>query len=825
MLKKIISRTASMFLAVCMMLQLMPVMQAAASQNTKTLDFITKDTVVGKELITAAKISERNWELDTTRTSASLLGRINENAYDYHRLDGAGLVSLMNVGDKLVILFDVEKDGVYKFDAVLGSFGNCANEMSIAIDRATISTNAKGTPTGGFVNKEWGSAKLGAGRHYMEIQHTEVDGSNNFIYLQKITITLTSELSKVVTFGVTGSSNQLLTTATLAANGWQMDSAKSHLNTADRASQAGYISYYYASPDGFICLPLLSRDGGEYIALTFNVPQDGKYDASVVLMEGGSECASKVSVYVDDITKALISSESLEDGTGWSEKSLGNMDLKEGNHTLFIKNEGEDDLGIAYMFAQKLILNRTGDMSADAEIIFGAASSSTQLITTATLEDNGWQIDSAKSHANIAGRAGNAGYIAHYYASPQGFIAAPLLSRDGGEYIALTFSVTKDGAYDASVVLKEGGSECASDVSVYVDKMILPIISNESLEDGTGWSEKSLGRLNLTAGNHTLIIKNDGEDDLATACVYINKLILKHKGNMTDDCTTTFGIPGSGSKLITAATLADNSWELNGEKSNAAVERRCGETDYAGHYYVTEDFLTAKLKKDEHIGLTFKVAQDGKYNLSTVLKYGITDGATGINVYVDSLDSTALLSGQNMTAGNGWTEKSLGAVNLKAGNHTLVIENTEDNDFDTSCRIYINSLTAIRTGEMELPFGDYAAYIQKTEEGSYTVHALAAIESLDYAKVGFYITVGDGEAVKTESTAVYETVSVEQKTAGTATIKASDFFASETDGYIFKGTQKDIALVYKDASIKITPYAIDQYGQELVGTTYTFVMG
>ena len=129
-MKKMFSTSMAMVLAFCMLVQLLPVFPwspatAQAASYTKTLSFIDKTSTIkpGASYVASATMDVYGWQMDTEKTTASLLSRFETNTDDIHRLDGSGLVARFLAGEsgpeKLVVAFDVDSTGVYNVESTL----------------------------------------------------------------------------------------------------------------------------------------------------------------------------------------------------------------------------------------------------------------------------------------------------------------------------------------------------------------------------------------------------------------------------------------------------------------------------------------------------------------------------------------------------------------------------------------------------------------------------------------------------------------------------------------------------------------------------------
>ena len=112
-------------------------------------------------------------------------------------------------------------------------------------------------------------------------------------------------------------------------------------------------------------------------------------------------------------------------------------------------------------------------------------------------------------------------------------------------------------------------------------------------------------------------------------------------------------------------------------------------------------------------------------------------------------------------------------------------------------------------------FGVKGAYITKDNDGTYKVTFLSAIDSLNYKKVGFKVTV-DGEAKDTAKVVnVYSSVDVSSD-SGNETVNVASFGLD--NGYVFFDSVNGIA---SGATVTFQPYAIDGNDTEILGKAFT----
>ena len=111
-------------------------------------------------------------------------------------------------------------------------------------------------------------------------------------------------------------------------------------------------------------------------------------------------------------------------------------------------------------------------------------------------------------------------------------------------------------------------------------------------------------------------------------------------------------------------------------------------------------------------------------------------------------------------------------------------------------------------------------------DGKYTMLILAAIDSLDYAEVGFKVMVyNDGKAVSDETMYSTTTVYTSVKDGAGKVWKPDDSELGDTKcKYLFASTMEidvsDKDAFTLDAYVRVVPYAMDYDGNVLVKNTF-----
>lgn len=245
-MKKILSASMAMALAFCMLVQLLPVFQwspatAQAASYTKTLSFIDKTSTIkpGASYVTSATMDVYGWQMDTEKTTASLLSRFETNADDAHRLDGSGLVARFLTGEsgpeKLVVAFDVDSTGVYNVESTLTTLSYyCASNINFHIDDTLVGVVNANTGSGEVVTKQLDKVALKAGRHYLTVSNPGADSNDwNRVYLQKVELVLIGE-AKILSFGSVDGSRVKISSATMENYDWQLNADKTSAGLINR---------------------------------------------------------------------------------------------------------------------------------------------------------------------------------------------------------------------------------------------------------------------------------------------------------------------------------------------------------------------------------------------------------------------------------------------------------------------------------------------------------------------------------------------------------------------------------------------------------------
>ncbi len=113
-------------------------------------------------------------------------------------------------------------------------------------------------------------------------------------------------------------------------------------------------------------------------------------------------------------------------------------------------------------------------------------------------------------------------------------------------------------------------------------------------------------------------------------------------------------------------------------------------------------------------------------------------------------------------------------------------------------------------------FGNFGAYFTLNGDGTYDVTFLSAIDSLDYEKVGFKVTVNGNEDT-TEVVNAYSSVAVYNNTSETYDFVTAETFGLDS-GFVFFDSVENVA---PGASVTFQPYAINLDGEEILGSTFT----
>ncbi len=152
-----------------------------------------------------------------------------------------------------------------------------------------------------------------------------------------------------------------------------------------------------------------------------------------------------------------------------------------------------------------------------------------------------------------------------------------------------------------------------------------------------------------------------------------------------------------------------------------------------------------------------------------------------------------------------------------AGEYILIFlkgtENRSDNAA-TYSRTYLTftDITLTRTASAA-KFGNAAVYLEKDASGNTVATIISAIDSLNYAGVGFSVAVGDAGAVTVNeaATKVYKSVAIAGTDASGNTvdvnISAVDFGLTDNE-YVFIQTV-NLGSIASGEKVTFTPYAID----------------
>lgn len=139
---------------------------------------------------------------------------------------------------------------------------------------------------------------------------------------------------------------------------------------------------------------------------------------------------------------------------------------------------------------------------------------------------------------------------------------------------------------------------------------------------------------------------------------------------------------------------------------------------------------------------------------------------------------------------------------------------------DADGNIFTDKVSVTVSAANQNIFGATAAYFEKTSGETYVLTMLAGIESVEYSEVGFYVTVGDGEKQKLDTTKVYQTVTV---TGGEGATVTGETFGLTADDYVYICSTDNMPVANKGVVIKFQPYAIPVDGEEIVGSVYVTV--
>ncbi len=139
---------------------------------------------------------------------------------------------------------------------------------------------------------------------------------------------------------------------------------------------------------------------------------------------------------------------------------------------------------------------------------------------------------------------------------------------------------------------------------------------------------------------------------------------------------------------------------------------------------------------------------------------------------------------------------------------------------DADGNVFTDKVSVTVSAANQNVFGTTAAYFEKTSGETYVLTMLAGIESVEYSEVGFYVTVGDGEKQKLDTTKVYQTVTV---TGGEGATVTGETFGLTADDYVYICSTDNMPVANKGVVIKFQPYAIPVDGEEIVGSVYVTV--
>ncbi len=112
-------------------------------------------------------------------------------------------------------------------------------------------------------------------------------------------------------------------------------------------------------------------------------------------------------------------------------------------------------------------------------------------------------------------------------------------------------------------------------------------------------------------------------------------------------------------------------------------------------------------------------------------------------------------------------------------------------------------------------FGDTAAFIEHTDNGTSNLYLISAIDSLDYSEVGFKL--GDAEE-RIETDTVYERLTMTNDDDSTLSYTATDFGLSGKYLYVVR---KTLTEGFTGQIINFKPYAVSVGGETTIeGSTY-----
>jgi|GEM_PF-1253339 len=156
-----------------------------------------------------------------------------------------------------------------------------------------------------------------------------------------------------------------------------------------------------------------------------------------------------------------------------------------------------------------------------------------------------------------------------------------------------------------------------------------------------------------------------------------------------------------------------------------------------------------------------------------------------------------------------------------------VLEGTETSGNTNGRRLSIRALSFTKTTEAKKKgtFGDYAAFIEETNEGISSLYLISAIDSLNYAKVGFDLSTDGGVTWENlETTEAYEAINTsgiqgdESKNPTTATTLTYDSGKFGLDSGFVYVVSKNIGS-FTGQTVQFKPFAI-KGDTKIEGSTY-----